>query len=669
MKKIVFSLYLTCITMIGVAQDRQSYMDEVDSLIAVQSSYSEDVAMGMMAKSVTLANEVSYYEGAALSLIILGNLKARAGELDTARLVLDQAKKIINEQELIRHKGRLYYQYANRLRKLSKYGEAAVKLDSALLYFPPGDSLMLAEVYNLKGLINKDQENNVEALQEYTKALEIYELLQNDNKLALVYVNMANLYFDQRNTELAKKATFQALKLAKKNNDRSRLGNVYSTLGRMYETEEQYDSSVYYQKLSAENFLAAGNKLGAAITYQNIASTRIFQKKYDQALETARKALRMKQEIGNVRSLLYATLLMGDILNKKGDYSKALEFNLPSLDTARKYRVKDRERVALLYLSDSYEGLGNHKKSLDYYKKYSHLQDSIYNASQSKQLSDLRLQYETEKKEEQIAFQEKELELRSSIIDQKNRSEKFYWITGIVLLLLLGMIGHGFRRQKKLNRILYSQKTVIEQREKEKETLLKEIHHRVKNNLQIISSLLNIQSRSIDNERTRLAIKEGRSRIKSMSLIHEKLYRTENFSRVDMKKYIEELTEFLQKSFRSEARITNEIVVEESELDVNTAIPVGLIVNELITNAYKYAFKGLQEGKVHIQLKKNELGRYVLMVRDNGIGLSSDFQPEKSKSMGLSLVRSLTEQMEGTFEFRSKKGAEFSIEFEEKMVA
>ena len=192
----------------------------------------------------------------------------------------------------------------------------------------------------------------------------------------------------------------------------------------------------------------------------------------------------------------------------------------------------------------------------------------------------------------------------------------------------------------------------------------------MKNNLQIISSLLNIQSRSLKDDKARQAIKEGQSRIKSMALIHQKLYGSDNLSKIDMKEYIEQLSDFLFSSFKPLDQIERSVDINETYLDVNTAVPLGLIINELISNAYKYAFESIDyKGKLHVSLGMNDKGKYELLIADNGKGIADDFNIEESDSLGLSLVYSLTEQIQGTIKLNKQEGTEFRIEFNDKLVA
>jgi PAS domain S-box-containing protein len=199
---------------------------------------------------------------------------------------------------------------------------------------------------------------------------------------------------------------------------------------------------------------------------------------------------------------------------------------------------------------------------------------------------------------------------------------------------------------------------------KEKELLLRELHHRVKNNLQIILSLINLQSNGIKDQEDLEIFRESQSRVKSMAIIHEKLYQSADFASINFEEYIQSLVSYLISYYSSEM-IEVEIDVEKGIiLNMDTAVPCGLIINELITNSIKHAFKGLKSGKIYIKLQSDD-GCFTLIVGDNGIGFPADVDVKNPQKLGLQLVKSLTDQLEGKIEFNGINGAEFKINFRE----
>jgi len=226
---------------------------------------------------------------------------------------------------------------------------------------------------------------------------------------------------------------------------------------------------------------------------------------------------------------------------------------------------------------------------------------------------------------------------------------------GIALGLISLLSFFLFRLFKRVT----SQKEVITKALSEKDLLLREIHHRVKNNLQLVSSLLTLQGRGIDDETARQAINEGKSRVRSMALIHQDLYNKDNLTGIGVKVYLEKLTQELFDTYRIDKnRISLSMDVQDIELDVDVLVPLGLIINELITNSLKYAWKGDQTGKLSVSLVKSQ-GNHELIISDDGIGY--DLSQVRDNSFGGTLITALTEQLEGTMKISSDGGTEVSI--------
>ncbi len=196
--------------------------------------------------------------------------------------------------------------------------------------------------------------------------------------------------------------------------------------------------------------------------------------------------------------------------------------------------------------------------------------------------------------------------------------------------------------------------------------LIKEIHHRVKNNLQIIISLLNLQSRYITDEPTLAAIRESQNRVRAMSLVHEKLYQAENVSKIQIQDYIRFLGNGLFQFYGAKSRgVRLTLNIGDVDATINTAIPLGLIVNELISNSLKYAFPEGRTGEIAITVRKEDHGLHIEF-RDNGIGIPETLDWKDTKSLGLRLVNTLVDQLNGTIELDRQEGTCFSMVLYEK---
>lgn len=214
---------------------------------------------------------------------------------------------------------------------------------------------------------------------------------------------------------------------------------------------------------------------------------------------------------------------------------------------------------------------------------------------------------------------------------------------------------------------LYKSKLEIEKQIQEKETLLREVHHRVKNNMQTVSSLLSLQSRNIKDESVKSLFKSSQNRVISMAMVHEMLYMRNDLAKIGYKSYVEELSGYLVKSVKGvENKIKLTIDIPDIQLGIDTAIPLGLLINETITNALKYGIKDDNAGEIYIALKKGLEMDYVLSIGDNGEGFSDTITPKNTRSLGLKLIHNLTRQLKGTIsKDNSKKGTNYIVKFNE----
>jgi PAS domain S-box-containing protein len=239
------------------------------------------------------------------------------------------------------------------------------------------------------------------------------------------------------------------------------------------------------------------------------------------------------------------------------------------------------------------------------------------------------------------------------------KGEVFYDETGTQAVRMIGITTDITQRKqtaKQLKESLY-----------EKEVLLKEIHHRVKNNMQVICSLLNLQSASISDPQTLEILQEGQNRVASMALVHEQLYQSEDLARIDFAEYVENLAANLLSSYHVNSdRIALKINVEHIHLSVDVAIPCGLIINEIVTNSLKYAFPLGKSGEICIEFHSDNNNQLLLSLSDNGIGLPPDFDIQNTETLGLKLVTALTGQLSGTIVLNRNVGTEFKITFTEK---
>ncbi len=252
----------------------------------------------------------------------------------------------------------------------------------------------------------------------------------------------------------------------------------------------------------------------------------------------------------------------------------------------------------------------------------------------------------------------------SNVIPEKSRNI-FALISVLFSVYLLG--GVFGKNLLHAHHNLYKTKNDLEEKINEKETLIKEVHHRVKNNLQTISSLLSLQSRNIADKEVKSLLKSSQNRIISMAMIHEILYMREDLSKIEYKSYVQELAEYLIRSVKgTSSNITLDIDIPEVKLNIDTAIPLGLIINETVTNALKYGIIDENKGEICIKLRKGDANEFLLNIGDDGIGFAENLTYKNSKSLGLKLIHNLVRQLQGSIirDF-SKNGTHYILKFKE----
>lgn len=306
---------------------------------------------------------------------------------------------------------------------------------------------------------------------------------------------------------------------------------------------------------------------------------------------------------------------------------------------------------------------GKYQSALKHYIDYKRYDDSMSSLSQRKQMDELVVKYATEKKEKDIVLLRQQGKLQQAQIKQGNLVRNVT-LAGIVLLLIItGLLYNRYRLKQRSSQQVQLKNQALQHLLDEKEWLVKEIHHRVKNNLQTIVSLLESQSAYVKDDAL-LVLQDSQNRVYAMSLIHQKLYQSDNMTAINMVTYVPELIAHLKDSFKAGEVIAFSLDIAPVEMDVTQAIPLGLILNEAITNAIKYAFsESMTPKQIHISVRQLSENKMEMTIQDNGRGLPPDFDASRSNSLGMRLMRGLTEDIEGVFTLTSNNGTRISVLF------
>lgn len=313
-------------------------------------------------------------------------------------------------------------------------------------------------------------------------------------------------------------------------------------------------------------------------------------------------------------------------------------------------------------LSQTYAAQKDYKNALAHHAIKYVLRDSLIHLEKQKQMNELNVRFETAQKEKQLA--ETTLTLERV---EKNQQLLSIGLAGAILII--GLVVYTLRMKRKTNMLLEEKNKRISRALEEKDILLREIHHRVKNNLQMISALLYLHGKSVDDTSAQEALMESQNRVQSMAMIHQNLYQEDNLLGVSITDYLDKLLQHLISSYNiEENRITIQKKIDVPQLDIDTVIPLALIINELISNALKYAFRDGRKGEIIITLEQKN-GGITLGVNDNGMGLPEHFSLESSSTFGLKLINILCDRLGATWSAQSEKGTRITLVMPNKKAA
>lgn len=525
------------------------------------------------------------------------------------------------------------------------------------------------------------------------KAIEYYTLIGDSSKIAYNLSILATDYINIGALEKSQKAIFDAIAIFQQLDNQDAIIQSYGSLGTLYRVMKEYSKSIEYEQraldshIEKENYSYAGNNIiSLAKSHKELGNYKEAHRLLNQGLgfisdyipedEGVHIRLRdVKREVytaqgyldsalveanwvwdfavskvGEARAQSYRTGL-GEVYYAQGKYKAAIPHMTATIEDIIENDV-DYASPMIDKIVKSYKAIGDHENALRYQEILTEMSLEIKEERIANLETEAVIKYETGKKDQEILAQSLQL--------KQNR--KIQWLGFGLLFLLTALLGSLFYNYKKNQKIT----SALSVKNTENEYLVKEIHHRVKNNLQILSSLLSLQSNYITNSEAADAIKEGRNRVESMGMIHQRLYTGEDKTAINLSEYIDDVCAFLDDSFLLKDRKINILATcDVGMADVETVIPLGLIINELITNSIKYAFDKSQEGEIRVDLRENEQDQLCLVVSDNGRGASEegDFK-DRSTNFGSDLVQVLIKKLKGSLTQDSHNGYTTTIVFD-----
>jgi two-component system, sensor histidine kinase PdtaS len=361
-----------------------------------------------------------------------------------------------------------------------------------------------------------------------------------------------------------------------------------------------------------------------------------------------------------------------------GDIKKAKEFLQKSLAVNHGFKdlMSNVDLAWVQFKIDSSER--NYVSAIQNYQIYEQFTDSGFNLKKARQIDEMNIQFGVAQKEKDLQLLQNREQLQRAELGREKLMRNIIIMASSLILLLFVLVYNRYRTKQRSNKLLQDQQKIISQKNEElqhtieekdglleeKEWLVREIHHRVKNNLQMVISLLNAQSEFLDHPSAMDAIRESRERMQAIAILHQKLYRMDTSTRINMRTYINELMDNIRGGVTDTKRMEFHVDVDpDIDLDISQSVPLGLILNEGITNAIKYAYGDNEKGSIRISLRHAGNRQLQLKIADHGKGLPAGLDTEHPHSLGLQLIRLFAEQLEGDLYFINNNGLEINLCF------
>ena len=512
------------------------------------------------------------------------------------------------------------------------------------------DPVRIGEGANFAGMCHQTTNEHEKALGWYLEALRWFEQGDDPWYTAITHNNIGAALERQDQRDEARPWYLSALEQFRALGDSAWMANVSNNLANIYYHEQLLDSAAYFYSEADRILTAKGLMEFAAAVRMNLANTRMEQGHLDEALLGLRDALELLPEGSDDGTRANLLVNLAECLGRSGRTDTALVVARSGIALAGAVGSKEIRMNGHEVLSALFEQQGMPDSALVHYRLHTAWKDSIFNEERSAQVAELSERYESEKKDAELE--------RNRATLERNAFEKKALGAGALLMLLAGVFAfRAYRVRKRSSEQLAQKNAVIGQALKEKELLLREIHHREKNNLQVVSSLLSIQSRGITDTKAREAVRDSRDRVKSMALIHQDLNKEDDLTGIDLPTYVDKLARSLVSSHQlAPEQVSLTTRVAPLVLDVDTAIPLGLILNELLTNALKYAFPNGRKGDLQVTVREHG-ERLHVEVRDNGVGYDPDAKRgDESSGFGLDMVRTFATKLQAEWEVRNEQG-------------
>lgn len=486
----------------------------------------------------------------------------------------------------------------------------------------------LGTIYSYLGDFDK-------ALEAYLKSIEAAEKRGNTPGVVLSKQNMSNVYRKAKNFEMAQKSIEETYRMAVEGGDQARIAAVLRIYGDILLDRGDADGALAKLLAAKAIFEQNGNKPFLAETLLSIAKVCILQKNYAAAKAWFAQCRELEPLFSSYQKVAFFyesgqfQRLLGQPENAVADFQKSLE-------SIGNFGFRDMALNNHLALSETFAQLKCFPEAYQHQVEASLLNSQVFEENKQKSLAEAQLKYDFEKRDIQLQAQERSL---------KQSKIAMYALSGGILLCL-GLLFFAFRQMRARRKSA-----------QQVELLNHELHHRVKNNLQTITSILRLQSRQIQDPAALNVLNESRQRLEAISLIHQQIFQKDALKTVNFRQFAEEMTGKLS-FLNGTENVGSNINIQPENMDVDVALPLSLILNELMTNSFKHAFPGMTNPSFEIEITPKKFH-----YRDNGSGIPTGIDVDQSSSFGFQLMLSLAQQVGKNARFFNRDGANFEMEF------
>ena len=548
--------------------------------------------------------------------------------------------------------------------------EYADRLDSAVANYEKArrykiefaDSQGMARMDLNIGVAYLEHGYYVPASAAFYRAKAVFEILKDRQQLCKVYNNLGLVYRGTKRYKRALEFYYKSLAIKKEIGDIKGQPSTYINISSVFLHAKEYESA---EKVALEGYdlcMQHHYDEEAALCMVNASQAALFLKRMDNCRRYLGEAGRLFGEVGN--DFYRADFLMAksEFESANAHFGESAGSGLEAMQLYSRYGRMEQLLKCYKHLSEVHASMNRTDLALGWLKKAWEINDTIFHKENIRQVNEMDIIYKTKSKEKENESLRMENRLEQIRSETSVRQRNFLLVSLCVFVILAGVILRLLWQKNQAYDQLESNRKALENAVEQKDTLLRELHHRVKNNLQVVTGLLDLQMARIEDKEIIKALNDGKNRIRSMALIHQKLYRTEDLKSVEMQEYLEKLLQEIRSGFAIPGKdIQAEVKAGDISLDIDVAIPLGLIVNELVTNSFKYAFGESTSGFVRVHMYR-EGEKFVLKVSDSGPGYDHAEKATKA-TLGLRLVNMLVKQIRGVVEIYNFSGTEVVIQF------